>query len=81
VTTPPSGHRHDIPVLSIAISGLPRRCPSCGGTPDHFPLSYGKYQVTAVCPDCFSIVGRIVAVNPPDEVDGELDDMCQGMIP
>jgi hypothetical protein len=57
VTTP-------LPVFAITIPGLPKRCPSCRLAVGEWVLSYGRYQITIACPNCFSLLGRVVAVPP-----------------
>jgi hypothetical protein len=78
-------------VFRVTIPGLPKSCPSCGLAVGEWVLSYARFQITIACPNCFSLLGRVVAVPPPDDddapdnaLDQEIDDLrgqCQGMIP
>jgi hypothetical protein len=52
--------------FTIAVPGLPSRCPYCGNEPDHWPLGYHATEVILVCPACHSRLGRLVAVPAED---------------
>jgi DNA-directed RNA polymerase subunit RPC12/RpoP len=51
-------------MFTIEIPGLPQSCQYCGHHADTWPLGVMHNQVVVTCPECFSKVGNVTAVNP-----------------
>jgi hypothetical protein len=63
-----------VSTFSIALGGLPGRCPCCGHDAGRFPLAVAPGgRVVVQCPQCFARLGGVTAV--PAEPPGRPGDM------